>query len=97
MWDAVRRRTSWLSGSGAGPGSGDGGAAAPDDGTWGGPGPAPQWPLRLTGRTPHGTEVTLRPLTVDDEAVFHAVRQCLLGKPSGRGLRRSISRTINAA
>ena len=73
MWDAVRRRITWLSGSETGTRSGDGGAAGTDDGTGGGAGTGlvSQWPLRLTGRTPHGTEVTLRPLTVDDEAVFH--------------------------
>ena len=71
MWDAVRRRASWLSGSGAA----DEGTSGADDGSWGGPGQLPQWPLRLTGRTPHGTEVTLRSLTVADEAVFHSVRR----------------------
>ena len=73
MWDAVRRRASWVSGSGGS----DAGASGTDDGTWGGPGsrPASPWPLRLTGCTPRGTEVTLRPLTADDEAVFHSVRR----------------------
>lgn len=33
------------------------------------------WPLRLSGITPTGTEVVLRPLTVEDGAVFQSVRR----------------------
>ncbi len=33
------------------------------------------WPLRLSGTTPMGTELVLRPLTVDDGAVFQSVRR----------------------
>jgi ribosomal-protein-alanine N-acetyltransferase len=33
------------------------------------------WPLRLSGVTPTGTEVVLRPLTLDDGAVFQFVRR----------------------
>jgi [ribosomal protein S5]-alanine N-acetyltransferase len=44
-----------------------GGASAPEPG-W-------QWPLRLEGTTPTGVQVLLRPLTVDDGAVFQSVRR----------------------
>ena len=39
------------------------------------PGPEWQWPLRLTGETPRGLQVVLRPLVVADAPVFHAVRR----------------------
>ena len=34
-----------------------------------------EWPLRLTGRTPSGVAVILRPLRLDDEAAYLAVRR----------------------
>lgn len=45
-----------------------------------GPGPASApsgraWPVRLAGRTPTGIAVTLRPLVLADEPVFHEVRR----------------------
>ena len=36
---------------------------------------AQEWPVRLTGRTPTGLELELRPLTVADEAAYHRVRR----------------------
>ena len=59
MWDRLRRR-------GAGS-QARGGEGAPDE-VW-------PWPLRLTGRTPTGVEVVLRPLTVADGSAFQSVRR----------------------
>jgi len=39
------------------------------------PEPGWQWPLRLSGTTPTGVDVLLRPLTIDDAPVFQAVRR----------------------
>jgi ribosomal-protein-alanine N-acetyltransferase len=59
MWDRLRHR-------GAGSLS-RGRERAPDE-AW-------PWPVRLTGRTPTGLEVVLRPLTVADGSAFQAVRR----------------------
>ena len=39
------------------------------------PEPAWQWPLRLSGTTPAGVDILLRPLTVEDGPVFQSVRR----------------------
>ena len=74
MWDAVRRGAARLAGAGSGSAGGAGGegSAQRRDGD---SGAGIEWPLRLTGRTPLGTDIVLRPLTVADEAVFHSVRR----------------------
>ena len=60
MWERVRRRAA---------GSVDrGGAGAPPEGVW-------PWPVQLTGVTPTGVEVLLRPLTVADGPAFQSVRR----------------------
>ena len=62
MWDRVRRRVASVGG---------GGSADLDPGSeaaW-------AWPVRLTGRTPAGVDVVLRPLTVADGAAFQSVRR----------------------
>ena len=60
MWERVRRRAAGVVGP---EGSG------PDPvGEW-------PWPVRLTGVTPTGIEVTLRPLTTDDGPAFQSVRR----------------------
>lgn len=66
MWDRVRRRAAEAV---APKGSLDpGGRAAGSDESW-------PWPLRLTGRTPTGIDVLLRPLTDDDGPAFQSVRR----------------------
>ncbi len=59
MWDRLRQR---------GAGSLARGGEGPPDEVW-------PWPLRLTGRTPTGVEVLLRPLTVADGSAFQSVRR----------------------
>ena len=61
MWGRVRRQVAELGRAGGRPTEG--------------PEPSWQWPVRLEGRTPAGTEVTLRPLTLDDGAAFQSVRR----------------------
>jgi ribosomal-protein-alanine N-acetyltransferase len=60
MWERVRRRAAGVVGP-------DGGGVDPA-GEW-------PWPVRLTGVTPTGIEVTLRPLTTDDGPAFQSVRR----------------------
>ena len=62
MWGRVRRRYA------AGPGRHPASAATLEE-------PGFTWPLRLTGQTPAGTEVTLRPLTLADGPAFQSVRR----------------------
>jgi [ribosomal protein S5]-alanine N-acetyltransferase len=62
MWDSVRRRVADF---------GAGRSAELDQGS----SPAWAWPVRLTGRTPTGVDVVLRPLTVDDGPAFQSVRR----------------------
>jgi ribosomal-protein-alanine N-acetyltransferase len=59
MWDRLRQR---------GGASAARGAEGPPDEVW-------PWPLRLTGRTPTGIEVVLRPLRVADGSAFQSVRR----------------------
>jgi len=61
MWERVRRRVAGVAG----------GSADLDQGSeaaW-------AWPVRLTGRTPSGVDVVLRPLTVADGPAFQSVRR----------------------
>lgn len=44
-------------------------------GPFGGPEPSWVWPVRLTGRTPTGIDLLLRPLTLSDRDTFQAVRR----------------------
>lgn len=60
MWDRLRRRTKASLGRGV--------SDPPAEAGW-------PWPLRLTGRTPTGIEVVLRPLTVADGPAFQSVRR----------------------
>ena len=60
MWERVRRRAAGVVGP-------DGRGVDPA-GEW-------PWPVRLTGVTPTGIEVTLRPLTTDDGPAFQSVRR----------------------
>ena len=60
MWGRVRRQVAEL---GRRPGPTEG------------PEPSWQWPVRLEGRTPAGTGVTLRPLTLADGTAFQSVRR----------------------
>ncbi len=60
MWERVRRR--------AAESLERGDADAPAEAGW-------PWPVQLTGRTPTGIEVLLRPLTVDDGPAFQSVRR----------------------
>jgi [ribosomal protein S5]-alanine N-acetyltransferase len=62
MWDSVRRRVADF---------GAGRSAELDQGS----SPAWAWAVRLTGRTPSGVDVVLRPLTVDDGPAFQSVRR----------------------
>ena len=60
MWERVRRR--------AAESLERGDAEAPAEAGW-------PWPVQLTGRTPTGIEVLLRPLTVADGPAFQSVRR----------------------
>ena len=60
MWERVRRKAAGAIGP-------DGSGVDPV-GEW-------SWPVRLTGMTPTGIEVTLRPLTTDDGPAFQSVRR----------------------
>ena len=60
MWERLRRRAAGVVGP-------DGGGLDPA-GEW-------PWPVRLTGVTPTGIEVTLRALTTDDGPAFQSVRR----------------------
>jgi ribosomal-protein-alanine N-acetyltransferase len=44
-------------------------------GPFGGPEPSWVWPVVLTGRTPTGIDLLLRPLTLDDQETFQALRR----------------------
>ena len=63
MWNRMRRQAAGIVRPG---GSAD--AAGPDGDAW-------PWPVRLTGTTPTGIEVVLRPLTTADGPAFQSVRR----------------------
>ena len=60
MWERMRRRAAGSVGRGRG--------GAPSESVW-------PWPVQLTGVTPTGVEVLLRPLTVADGPAFQSVRR----------------------